>query len=253
MNRKKSKTKTIYVLPRGGFGNILFNVLVGYSLSKKYNLNLVFYNNYKDNRKNMDSYDLFKNLKYTSYIEPGVQLIREPSFMYSDIVLRDSNYLLDGYFQSYKYSKNCIPEIKKILQLPESILDATMLHVRRGDYLEMSNIHPVQSEEYFQKSLETINPNKLLVFSDDMEFVKNWGLLKNYNCEFIAADVEDCFKLMIQCKNFIISNSSLSLLSYLLRNYQDAKLCIPQKWFGPDGPKFCISDLVDITDKVYVI
>jgi hypothetical protein len=245
---------TLYVLPRGGFGNILFNVLIGYSLSVKYKLNLVFYKSYEDKRRKMDSYNLFKNLKYTDHIVPGCYLVREPSFFYFDIVLESSkNYLLDGYFQSYKYSRNYIPEIKKLLQLPESLLEATMLHVRRGDYLEMPNIHPVQTEEYFKKALDIISPSKILVFSDDMAFVKNWKILTNYNCEFIDKDVEECFKLMMQCKNFIISNSSLSLLAYLLRNNQDAKLCIPQKWFGPDGPRFSISDLVEITDNVRII
>lgn len=244
---------TLYVLPRGGFGNVLFTFLIGYSLSRSYNLNLIFIKKYEDKRTKIDSYSIFKNLQYTDNIIPGVQLIREPSYLYSEISLKSQNYLLDGYFQSYKYSKNHIPEIKKFLQLPESILNATLLHVRRGDYLHLQNFHPVQTDEYYKKALEIIAPEKILVFSDDMEFVKNWEVLKNYNCEFVDKDVEECFKLMMQCDNFIISNSSLSLSAYLLRNNLDAKLCMPQKWFGPDGPRFSIPDLVEVTDKVHII
>jgi hypothetical protein len=94
----------LYVLPRGGFGNVMFNFLIGYSLAKKYNLNLLFIKNYNDKREKMESYNIFKNLNYTDSIVQGVRLIKEPSFFHFNFELGNANYLLDGYFQSYKYS-----------------------------------------------------------------------------------------------------------------------------------------------------
>jgi hypothetical protein len=59
--------------------------------------------------------------------------------------------------------------------------------------------------------------------------------------------------LMTMCHEFIISNSTFSLLAYYFRKNKRAKLCIPIKWFGPDGPKYKISDLVEVTDDVHVL
>jgi len=243
----------LYVLPRGGFGNVMFNFLIGYSLAKKYGLNLLFIKNYHDKREKMESYNIFKGLNYTNSIVPGVVLIREPSFFHFNIELGEYNYLLDGYFQSYKYSDSYIPEIREFLKLPKDIRNATALHVRRGDYLALQNFHPVQSDEYYKKALELTKPAKLLVFSDDIEFVSNWDLLKIYSYQIIDKDVESSFIIMTQCENFIISNSSLSLTAFLLRANKNAKICLPNRWFGPDGPKYSIDDLVQLNENVYVL
>ena len=49
---------------------------------------------------------------------------------------------------------------------------------------------------------------------------------------------------MTFCDNFIIANSTLSLVAYLLRNNQTAKIVAPKKWFGSVGYKYKIEDIV---------
>jgi hypothetical protein len=253
---------SIYVMPRGGLGNILFTCLIGYSLSKKYHMTLYLNDNYGDKRGNFKQYKMFQNFKsifLNHDIASKCIYIKEHSFMYQEmpILNNQNNYILDGYFQSYKYSNDIIPDIKNEMILPSRELydscrlfynnllsnhqdiKTIMLHLRRGDYCALPDYHPVQSDDYFRKSLDIILKSEtnylLLVFSDDIEFVKQWSLLDTFNKVIIDKGTEESFWIMTMCDNYIISNSSFSLLSYYFRDNKDAKLCMPQKWFGPSG------------------
>jgi len=247
----------IYILPRGGFGNIMFTYLIGSSLSKKYNMELYFIENYQDKRKLMKEYNLFKNCKFVNRLPNNTIVIKEKEFRYSELPTLDptKNYFLDGYFQSYKYSQNYLESIKNDLFPNIEKFDNTiMLHVRRGDYLNLPDFHPVQSLDYYKKSLEKIEHSKVLVFSDDLNHVKTWDFFKDYNVEFIDKDVEECFNLMIRCNHFIISNSSLSLLAYHFGKEEKGKnkICMPKNWFGPKGPSFNLDDLVNKNENVFI-
>src|SRR3972149_9366152 len=112
---------TIYLLPRGGFGNLLFNYLIGYSLSKKYAMKLAFVDNYNSaKRKHMKRYQLFKDCTYITMdrIPISKQIIKESSFQYSPVSIKnpDKCYLLNGYYQSYKYSLEYIKNVKEIIK-----------------------------------------------------------------------------------------------------------------------------------------
>lgn len=255
----------LIIIPRGGFGNILFNILFIHSMGKKYNMKYKFTNTV-GHRKSMEKYSMFKDFEYTNNTNNCIY-IKENSFLFQDINLDcEKKYLFDGYFQSYKYSEVYLQEIKsmlyetylkynKIHKIDENE-NTILLHVRRGDYVGLQDIHPVQNDDYYQDSLDKIyiKNSKILVFSDDINYVKNWNLLKNYNYEIVdIEDPEECFWKMTTCNHFIIANSSFSLLSYYFRDNIDAKLCIPKKWFGSSGPKFLIEDLIKINDNVYII
>jgi hypothetical protein len=260
-------TGTIYVLSRGGFGNLFFNYLIGYSLGKKYKMNVVYIPNGENpNRPSMDKYPIFFGENYINKM-PHLPTIHERSFTYSEVVIANTSksYVLDGYFQSYKYSLGYIDEIKeklfkdydRIKQIYSQLVGnnkTIMLHVRRGDYLKLPTFHPVQTDEYYKKSLDKLYKNdKVLVFSDDLEYVKKWDLLKNYNHTIVTlVDTVDNFMLMTLCDNFIIANSSFSLLAYYFREHKDASLCIPKIWFGRDGPKYDLNDLVEMKENVYI-
>jgi len=248
----------LYILPRGGFGNIMFTYLIGSSLSKKYSIPLYFIENYQDKRTLMKNYSLFKNCKFVNRLPNNTIMIKEKEFRYSELLTLDQtkNYFLDGYFQSYKYSQNYLESIKQDLFPKIEKFDNTiMLHIRRGDYLNLQDFHPVQSQDYYKKSLELLDnskDSKVLVFSDDLNHVKTWDFFKDYNVEFIDKDVEECFHLMIRCNHFIISNSTLSLLAYYFGKDENTKLCMPKNWFGPKGPAFNLDDLVNINENVFI-
>jgi len=265
----------IYVLTRGGFGNVLFNFLISADLSKRYQMPLYLITQSDGKRVPISDYDIFQGYSFCSgnEVPPGTIRIGEPGHFYSPILTLNPNqsYLLDGYYQSYKYSESTFSTIKLELfnNIPEKYAsmqkqmaslkgekETILIHVRRGDYLNLPQYHPTQSDLYYQNSLNLItkdadlNKFKLLVFSDDLNFVQNWKLLKDWDFEIVdRSDVVETFILMSLADNFIISNSSYSLLAYYFRDRPEAKLCAPSKWFGPSGPRYKMDDLIDLSNN----
>jgi hypothetical protein len=116
-------------------------------------------------------------------------------------------------------------------------INSVSIHVRRGDYLNISNVLPVIDKSYIDKSLELI-PEKshIFIFSND----KNWVRENlNYDNVTIVDDLEDYEELwMISlCNHNIISNSSFSWWGAFLNKHKDKKVLCPSVWFGPDGEK----------------
>lgn len=259
----------LIIQPKGGFGNVLFIIANGIALSKKHNMYLAINNEYEDKRKNVKEYKFFNNMKYIKksdiVIKNKTHYYNENGFHFQNIDLK-YNYIniIDGYYQSFKYFNDYINEIKDLLYknieleliemkyLYNNICDnkkTIMIHMRRGDYVNLQHVHPVQTDEYYVKGIEIITENnkqdyKLIVFSDDIEYCINNKMYENYDVYYVKEeDVEKSFLLMTLCDNFIISNSSLSLLAYYFRNNINAKLIAPNNWFGPNGPKVNQDDL----------
>jgi len=262
---------TIYVLPRGGFGKLLFNYMIGKSLAKEYGMNLAFVSGYHCGmRKHMKEYDMFKGLTFVDKPSKNSQRICETFYPYSPVVIPDrtKDYVLDGYFQSFRYSSGHMKELKSaILEHPfyspvskqyadySKGMETVLLHVRRGDYLNLPDVHPVLPDEYYRQALEGLKGDfMIIVVSDDIEFVKNWGLLCEYKHIIVdIPDPEKCFILMTMCTHFIIANSSFSLLAFYFRENADAQLFLPDPWFGNSGPKYKLDDMAEMTDKTHVI
>jgi hypothetical protein len=260
----------IIINPKGGLGNILFILCNGYSLSKENNMKLIVNFDYMDKRKNVKEYKMFKNFKFIDRkflsILKNVNVYREPEFKYNKpTIISDKINYIDGYFQSYKYFLNNVKEIKDLIfnNLKDEFdemknnyneiknnKNTVLIHFRRGDYVNLNDIHPVQELSYYQKSLELITKEieniKLVVFSDDINYVKKLKFFNNYDTYFVTEeDPEKSFILMSMCDNFIIANSSMSLLAYYFRDNKDAICCAPAKWFGDKGPKYEIDDILE--------
>tara|TARA_B100001996_G_scaffold74583_1_gene55032 strand:- start:2629 stop:3444 length:816 start_codon:yes stop_codon:yes gene_type:complete len=176
--------------------------------------------------------------------------------------------LLLGYFQSEDYFKsnkdvilktfkNISLELDIRLKIDRNIrdigceMDITIsIHVRRGDYVKLSKIHPVQDESYYRRGLLAISNKlnidfeilkkkyKLIIFSDDIGWCKSSGMFDSFNCNFIEGneDYIDMF-LMSECKHNIIANSSFSWWGAYLNESEDKIVVSPKKWFGSNGPK----------------
>jgi hypothetical protein len=253
----------IIICPGGGLGNILFQYFNSYVLSKKYNCKISYQCNYDYWRGCINKYKMFKDLDFvdltkidtTSYYD-----YNELHFYHYDIKLLKKNYKISGYYQSYKYSQEYIQDIKNELfyniastyYLMENKYykiknnkETCLIHVRRGDYLMFSNVHPPCTDNYYREAIKLIPNCKYLVCSDDINYVTNWNVLKNIDHEIINInDSEELLVFMTLCDNFIIANSTLSLIAYLLRNNKNAKVVGPKNWFGPAGYKYKIEDIV---------
>ena len=138
-----------------------------------------------------------------------------------------------------------IPRKKVDLKKDSSILEAlnnnpvkgsTALHVRRGDYIKISeNL----SNDYYEKALEYAENNiknfNYEIFSDDVDWVKKNNIFKSATkiqpFENSLENTKDSFANMMKNENFIISNSSFSLMAAFLNESKDSKVIFPDPWF----------------------
>lgn len=156
---------------------------------------------------------------------------------------------IHGYFQSEKYFKDCESLIIENFCFKESIRESSLeimssdnsdkcsVHVRRGDYLNLSEVHQFPGVEYYQKAMDRIKDSsrdvKFLIFSDDIEWCKKLDVFKE--CQFVTQgsdDVEMC--MMSMCKFHIIANSSFSWWGSKLS--KSSLTIAPARWFGSKGP-----------------
>lgn len=234
---------------KGGLGNQLFQWSYGFYLSKKYStdfyLDVSFYKNQRYSTKRFFSLDKFNNIKYNilpnQYYKNSIKVT--DNFNYFDLKYnKNFNYYLDGYWQSEKYFKEYENDIIKILSPDESFVEkinekykmknSLSIHIRRTDYLKHSDIHPIQEIDYYNKALDVIKDyNKIMIFSDDINWCKN--NLNFENMIFIENnnDIEDMW-IMSMCDNNIIANSSFSWWGAWLNKNKNKKVIAPSKWFG---------------------
>ena len=247
----------INIHPSSGFGNILFMVSNGLNLSLKYNikLNLIDYNQSRADRPNFKKYDIFKSLDIidkNNLPKNIIEITEQTEFHYDKIILNpEKDYLISGYFQSYKYFYENIDIIKKILfnrcsekyesckkyfdSITQKDKKNIMIHIRRGDYIVQSSY--LIDKSYFEKALDLFFKThnridyNIYLFTDDFTEIKHWDFYKKYNPIFIDEnDPEKIFLLMTLFDHYIISNSSLSLSGYYLRQNINAKITMPSIW-----------------------
>lgn len=157
---------------------------------------------------------------------------------------------LIGYFQCEKYFEHIEEEIlndfkfkNEIQKVSEEIFsqlfdsrDIISLHIRRGDYTTNPN-HPLQTLEYYEKSLSYFDENfPVIIFSDDPEWCNNQQIFEPDRF-FISegGDTRVDLCLMSLCSYHIIANSSYSWWgSYLAKS---KKTIAPSNWFGDELKK----------------
>lgn len=235
---------------QGGLGNQLFQISAAVSLALENNDESVF---------DVESHDLplqgrkcknylktiFRNLTFSSQL-PIKYIYREPHFHYKKIEYMTDSCLV-GYFQSEKYFEKHADHIKKIFSIDEEtkkIIDQkygevlknkpVAVHVRRGDYLKLSNVHPPCTIEYYKEALASFpNDTTFLLISDDIPWCKKNFMQNNFVFAEENEDIVD-FYLISLCNGAIISNSSFSWWASWLIENDDKKIISPKKWFGPD-------------------
>lgn len=165
---------------------------------------------------------------------------------------------LDGYWQSEKYFAHCREEVLKAFsyRLEPVFPDTCAIHVRRGDYLNYPDKHPVVTEEYIRLAVNVMisktNICKFKFFSDDIAWCKEliemlhkeypdiwWGYSEG------RTEAQDLAH-MFSCQHQIISNSTFSWWGAWL-NQNPAKVVVsPSKhnWFGPGNAHLDTSDII---------
>jgi|TARA_R110000822_G_scaffold244138_3_gene372874 hypothetical protein len=145
---------------------------------------------------------------------------------------------INGYFQSSNYFSHCEDEIRKQFTCRKEIQDRSneyddmsdkvSVHVRRGDYANLTDFHPLLGKEYYENAMSKFDGGKFIFMSDDIEWCKNTFGPEHSYAETNNMFVDFC--LMTRCKGHIIANSSFSWWGAWLGK---GKTVAPKKWFGP--------------------
>lgn len=240
--------KGVIPLVKGGIGNQMFIVAAAYAVHKTSGMPLYILQNpsNKHNKKKHDyNLSIFKhfgihyptsqyNIIFYNYKRfcPGMGFL---SWYPSSV---EPGSFMDDYFQFYPALEPYEAELRELflkgLTMPEKDYSSyAFLHIRRGDYLEYSDIHYIQPLEYYIKASE--NFSKILIVSDDNDWVKSQDFFKDSKFELFDSDDElETLAVMASCKaGAIIANSTFSwwgafLGAHGLRN----KVYAPEKWIS---------------------
>jgi hypothetical protein len=238
----------------GGLGNQLFQISNCLSKSWSNGVNAKFkkdaYLPMQGNNPKHYIDNIYKNISFEDNLSCDNR-VSENSFAFSEINLpTDKSCELYGYFQSSKYFTKYSKVLKKLFspsdefikkisnQYPDLNLKNTVsIHVRRGDYKNISHVLPTIDISYFNFCLQEIGDyDKIFIFSDDIDWV-----LENmkYPNSIVVQNLEDyeCLWMMSLCKHHIMSNSSFSWWGTYLSNDFESKVYAPDTWFGPSGPQ----------------
>ena len=188
----------------------------------------------------------------------------EPHFHYSNKILDIPKHsVLNGYWQSELYFKDCTQEIRKIFSFSKQLDEKNSLianeiiqnnsisiHVRRGDYLlKTNNNHNIDLKKYYLTAIEKTSiffkDPKYFIFTDDPLWVaENFTL----DYSFTVVDINRCTEsfydmhLMSLCKCNIIANSSFSWWGAWLNDNEDKIIYAPKSWFKDKS--ICTDNLI---------
>jgi len=197
---------------------------------------------------------IFPGIKYCEKL-PALPLYREPFYHYHWIPAVD-DIILDGYFQSFKYSEGYRKEVLDALGFNWHLEKGwCAIHVRRGDYLKLPDYHPFVGEKYLTDAVRIMNEQKGItnfrVFSNDLPWCRTFfSTLAGYNFDYVDGNTE--LQDMEQgswCEHQILSNGTFATWMHYLNQNPD-KICIaPQRWFG----RFLSHDTKDIYPETSII
>ncbi len=249
--------------PFGGLGNQLFNVCASWVISQKKGVPLYILTaeNNKHNKKSRNYTTLLfqhfgKAFDFTIqspelvyYVKPHMAIFALPSSFTPwtpDMV--PSHTLMCSYYQYYPPLKEYEQQLRSILlksfepfrsKFTRSYSRSAFLHIRRGDYLEHSDIHFVQPLEYYTRAINILlgqtTIHSIIVVSDDPIWVKTQPLFKSQLFELYTSDDEiETLALMTLCEaGAICANSTFSWWGAFLGAYGKRNpVIIPRNWIN---------------------
>lgn len=245
-NRKK-----IIVRLYGGLGNNLFQIASGHIIAKKQGKELyILYDKSKNiHSRNDYTKTVFRKCKSIDCIDKElIYIIIEPRSYhnYFEFPNIDISIFIDSYLQSEKYFEDYKNDIYELFE-PEknrsellhnkypNISSSYFIHIRRGDYLTHNYFN---LDNYYIKAinyiLEKNRDTHFYIFSDDIEYCKNYSIFTDINKTFIENEDEiNSLYLMSMCKQGgICSNSTYSWWGSYLNDNPNKLVINPDKWLA---------------------
>tara|TARA_S200000501_G_scaffold355346_1_gene376944 strand:+ start:788 stop:1636 length:849 start_codon:yes stop_codon:yes gene_type:complete len=145
---------------------------------------------------------------------------------------------IDAFLENKNFIKQSIQKLGNFKDKDEINFNddgLTAIHIRRGDYVDLDL---TLSLNYYKNAInmakKSIKNFKFEVFSDDIEWAKSAKIFNkcikfNEYSNSEQSNLED-FKKLFKFKNYIISNSTFSLIPALLNSDKNGKVFYPDPW-----------------------
>lgn len=237
----------ISYLPQGRFGNALFQASATIALALR---NGVEFSMPTQTSSDKWSPLILQHLVNPNYIHGESDIIiNESSFHYKPIPYKKEwdnlQVQLCGYFQSEKYFIDFKKEVIELFSFPYKLNKGFVsVHLRRTDFIELSNKHPIVTNEWYFEAMSLFPNKQFIIFSDDIPYCKNAFKHRN-DCYFSEGKTpEQDMVEMANCESNISSASTFSWWASYLNKNEDKKVILPQLWFTPNWDNADTSDLI---------
>ena len=257
----------------GGLGNQMFVVAAGYIIQRHLNcpLYLVKTNYSKHNKLNHDYHlSIFRffgiHLPYTEDSQEFMNRLgynvfssraHNPYEPWCPSMMTPGTILTNTYFQFYKPIRRYENELRELFlkgleYYRETLADyshCAFIHVRRGDYLELTALVPNLGMDYYEPATNILREkgvNEFIVTSDDNAWLKEQPLFCSPGFTiFDSINELETLALMSKCTaGAICANSSFSWWGAFLGAYGARNTVIaPKKW--STHPIFVQRDMVN--------
>lgn len=227
----------------GRFGNMLFQIASTIGIARRSGQPFCFPKvicyDMKERFGSTEDINVFEHLLNPLPEYQDLQYEQYPYFWgYRELNLQ-GNWNLNSHFQSEKYFKHCIDEVRHYLTFKDEPKnnDMVAVHYRAGDYENNPDAyHPRLTEEYYREAVKHFPEMTFFLFSDNLdEADKVFGSVVpdlEISDRLPGSNYLDDFKNMKHCKHFICANSSYSLMAAILADQPGKKIICPKKWFG---------------------
>jgi len=269
----------------GGLGNQLFQIFATLAYCIRYRKKMIlpystilstgisrptYWDTFLSNFKRYTTFNANNN--YTNEDLYQFPMLKEQSHNYKEIPFVPTNFLLNGYFQSFKYFRDVETEIFSIMNLQQQKTNVRnefaylfsentttiSMHFRLGDYKQKQDYHPIIPYRYYELSLlhiimntDLLKPITVIYFCEEEDNKIVGAIINKLKNEltaitFVKANdqIEDWKQLLIMssCHHNIIANSSFSWWGAYFNQNKDKVVCYPKMWFGP-AAKNDVSDM----------
>lgn len=276
------KKNKVTILTQGGLGNQLFQIAAVLHYAKKFKFKPVFKNieRIHDRAGEAGEQTYWHILNTTGLLNVrdlkigNYEWLEKTSFSYQPFEKKSNKVCLYGYYQSPQYTDPVKKKMKALIWSNKNLAkkanylykkiaeqfnteNLVSIHIRRGDYLNLSNIHTNLSLEYYVNAIKAwTKDTPIIVFSNDQQWCQKY-LEKHISNPLWFVAEQDMVELLLmsKIKNNIIANSTFSWWAAYINNHPDKKVIAPKEWFGPDwkGPDGESSDWSDIYHKDWIL
>ena len=145
---------------------------------------------------------------------------------------RDKNIIIEGYRQSEQYFKDYRNELLYLFDFPyEKKEGYVAVHIRRGDYLNLTDKHPPVTKEWYENVMSMFSNFRFYFVSDDIDWCRQeFG--SRSDCEFSTglSEVQDLIDGSC-CEHTISSSSTFGWWVAWLNRNPNKIVYIPKLWF----------------------